>query len=596
MHTNSFARPPCGSILGCMLVAALLLLPLPGGRVAPAAAASPAWRDTGLALPEGGTTCWDATQPGLLLVGYPQAGALGPAGSYALDTRSGQATRFSSQVFDRCSEPTGLLFATDVIHHTAVRFSRAAPAGRPIAHAPTHLAADGTATLYALEPTGPIAGLSLAPGDARTLLAVTQTYSGTVGGQLDYAIYFSTDGGATWEPRAAARIPATGFTGVGAGFLSGPLAPANTAVLSIGNGIPGSNAGATIYLSIDGARSFRPVGEWSISSYTRLLQTPDGLLRLRFARGATAYSLDRSGDGGQTWEARALPLTAPAPPSGHLDLVWAPAAPANIFLYNAGPADDAGLLWYSGDSGQHWQALGPRPAYAALYPSPYIPLTVLRVDPATRALTALDLPAAGQGLPARVPALGLPGARYFPETGHNLAGPLRAYWEAQGGLAQFGYPRTEAFREISLTDGRVYTVQYFERNQLEYHPEYAGTRYEVLLGLLGVELTADLRAAGHGAFNRFSDAHYSGARYFPETGHNLRSSFLAYWQAHGGLASHGYPISEEFEEVSPDDGRMYIVQYFQRSRFEWHPENRGTPYEVLLGLLGNRLLALQGRR
>ncbi len=28
------------------------------------------------------------------------------------------------------------------------------------------------------------------------------------------------------------------------------------------------------------------------------------------------------------------------------------------------------------------------------------------------------------------------------------------------------------------------------------------------------------------------------------------------------------------------------MQYFERARFEYHPEYAGTPYEVLLGLLG----------
>jgi hypothetical protein len=45
----------------------------------------------------------------------------------------------------------------------------------------------------------------------------------------------------------------------------------------------------------------------------------------------------------------------------------------------------------------------------------------------------------------------------------------------------------------------------------------------------------------------------------------------------------GYPISEEFTEGG------YIVQYFERARFEWHPENTGTSYEVLLGLLGREV-------
>jgi hypothetical protein len=33
-----------------------------------------------------------------------------------------------------------------------------------------------------------------------------------------------------------------------------------------------------------------------------------------------------------------------------------------------------------------------------------------------------------------------------------------------------------------------YLVQYFERNRFEYHPENAGNKYEVLLGLLGIDL------------------------------------------------------------------------------------------------------------
>jgi vancomycin resistance protein YoaR len=64
----------------------------------------------------------------------------------------------------------------------------------------------------------------------------------------------------------------------------------------------------------------------------------------------------------------------------------------------------------------------------------------------------------------------------------------------------FGYPISEEFGEINAIDGRPYLVQYFERARFEYHPEYAGTRYQVLLGQLGDEyarsrgLAADLRA------------------------------------------------------------------------------------------------------
>ena len=38
-----------------------------------------------------------------------------------------------------------------------------------------------------------------------------------------------------------------------------------------------------------------------------------------------------------------------------------------------------------------------------------------------------------------------------------------------------------------------YSVQYFERNRFEYHPEFAGTPNEVLLGLLGSEVAQQQR-------------------------------------------------------------------------------------------------------
>jgi hypothetical protein len=81
------------------------------------------------------------------------------------------------------------------------------------------------------------------------------------------------------------------------------------------------------------------------------------------------------------------------------------------------------------------------------------------------------------------PATPLLGASYFPETGHNLGGSFRTYWQANGGLAVFGLPTTEEFTETG-SDGKPYTVQYFERNRFEFHPENAPP-YDVLLGLLG---------------------------------------------------------------------------------------------------------------
>src|SRR5262245_16153918 len=72
---------------------------------------------------------------------------------------------------------------------------------------------------------------------------------------------------------------------------------------------------------------------------------------------------------------------------------------------------------------------------------------------------------------------------------------------------------------------------------------------------------------------------------FPETGKTVCDPFLAYWQSHGGLAQQGLPLTDAFSEVNPTNGQVYLTQYFERARFEYHPEN-APPYDVLLGLLG----------
>ncbi|MCX7623549.1 MAG: glycoside hydrolase family protein [Thermomicrobium sp.] len=177
-----------------------------------------------------------------------------------------------------------------------------------------------------------------------------------------------------------------------------------------------------------------------------------------------------------------------------------------------------------------------------------------------------------------------PAVRYFPETGHTLSGPFRRYWEQNGGLAAFGYPLTEAF----WSGGRL--VQFFERARFEYWPEFRGTTNEVQLAHLG------RWALGSRSFapQPPPEKPQPGERYFPETGYVVRDPFLRYWEQNGGLARFGLPISPEFREVNPSDGKEYMVQYFERARFELHPEAAGTPYEVQLGLLGAQALQTLG--
>src|SRR5215212_10552445 len=70
------------------------------------------------------------------------------------------------------------------------------------------------------------------------------------------------------------------------------------------------------------------------------------------------------------------------------------------------------------------------------------------------------------------------------------------------------------------------------------------------------------------------------ARYFGETSHYLRGAFRYFWQSRGGVATFGYPATEEF--IRKSDGR--IVQYFERARFEL--TINGNQASVQLGLLG----------
>jgi beta propeller repeat protein len=176
----------------------------------------------------------------------------------------------------------------------------------------------------------------------------------------------------------------------------------------------------------------------------------------------------------------------------------------------------------------------------------------------------------------------LPGAstRTFPETGKTVTGMFFDYWDAHGGLPQQGYPISPVMGEVSDLDGKPYTVQYFERAVFEYHPENQPP-YDVLLSQLGTFRYRAKYPSGAPA----QRPNRANGQLFAETGHWLGGKFREYWEQHGGLAQQGFPISDEFTEVSDLDGKPYTVQYFERAVFELHPENQ-PPYDVLLSQLG----------
>ncbi len=69
--------------------------------------------------------------------------------------------------------------------------------------------------------------------------------------------------------------------------------------------------------------------------------------------------------------------------------------------------------------------------------------------------------------------------------------------------------------------------------------------------------------------------------FFPQTNHSVSFGFKQFFDSRGSLDIFGYPTTDEINENG------WTVQYFQRARFEYHPEFVGTPYAVELGLLGD---------
>ncbi len=184
--------------------------------------------------------------------------------------------------------------------------------------------------------------------------------------------------------------------------------------------------------------------------------------------------------------------------------------------------------------------------------------------------------------------------RCFSETGYCISGRIREYWEQNGGLPVFGLPIGPQQEET--IEGQPIQAQWFERNRLELHPANARP-YDVLLGRLGVDR---LIQQGRDWFTFAKGQPQDGCLFFDESGHSICEPFLSAWRASGleldgaagktqaeNLALFGLPISEPQTETM-SDGKEYTVQWFERARFESHPENQ-PPFNVLLGLLGSEV-------
>jgi len=159
-------------------------------------------------------------------------------------------------------------------------------------------------------------------------------------------------------------------------------------------------------------------------------------------------------------------------------------------------------------------------------------------------------------------------SHFFDETRHNMQGAFWSYYQnLHDAETLLGYPITEEFvnRDNIL-------VQYFQRARLEL--QNGQVRLSPLGSLIyqsGVQLNIN---------NPLACRSY-------DTGFSVCFAFLEYFDAHGGVAHFGYPISP-FEYQN-----NIIVQYFQNGRLEWHPSNPeglrvvtgdlGLPYFYAIG-------------
>lgn len=403
----------------------------------------------------------------------------------------------------------------------------------------------------------PSGGVYVATGDRWSLAGLAGHFANTIvadprdpntlyAGLTHDGMGWSPDGGTTW------RILGAGLPQAGA-VLALAVDPHDALRI-----LAGTDRG--LYITTDQGDSWIGGGAGlPKGAITALIADPT--VRHGFLAG-TASGLYSSADGGATWSAL----------GGVLDR-------ATIYRLARDAADPRVLLaatnrgvFRSADRGRTWSALD------AGFPGPSAAVAVAAAGPVAYAATdfgAFLLSPAGP-----VPPAAMPGGRYFPTFGHGIREPFLSFWRTHGGVAVFGFPRTEAIGVGGMM------VQYFQRAVLEFSP----VRRAVVLAPLGQIAT---RGRTFERSRPFPDGKLR--IYIRQTRHSLAEPFLTFWRSHGGAAVFGNPISEVLNEENGDGtGRAYVLQYFQKARLEYHPENKGTSYEIQLGLLGEGLLRSKG--
>lgn len=152
--------------------------------------------------------------------------------------------------------------------------------------------------------------------------------------------------------------------------------------------------------------------------------------------------------------------------------------------------------------------------------------------------------------------------------GYTIPARIWRYWRTHGGVEVLGPPIEPAH----LSAGGV--AQTFSRARLEQHNDQADTPFLIQPALLGNAARAATPPPDRPATCPPTP---TDCLRFAATNHTLREAFRAYWERNSGLATFGYPQSEEFT-MHTADGVERIVQYFERALFAYYPEdNRVRP-------------------
>jgi photosystem II stability/assembly factor-like uncharacterized protein len=161
---------------------------------------------------------------------------------------------------------------------------------------------------------------------------------------------------------------------------------------------------------------------------------------------------------------------------------------------------------------------------------------------------------------------------------YPVCGPfLRFYLSANPALLMFG--NSVSPLEYDTLDKHL-IVQYFERARFEYRPDLPG----------GVRLTPLGRLLSGGVLLPRTPAPGTALVrpvLFPQTGYSVGEPFLSFWRKHQGARFLGYPISSLVLGQNDDgSGRIYVMQYFENARLEYHPEIPDAHFRIEPGILG----------